>query len=283
MAMATDLVNVEQARAWDGAEGAQWTLHEERYDRSTAAHAVHLLQAATIGPDDRVLDIGCGCGATTRQAAGLATRGHALGVDLSEEMLTRARQRASDEGLNNVTFRQADAQAHRFDPGTFDVAMSKYGAMFFADPVRAFTNIAGAVHPGGRLALLSWRGLEVNPWVMQIRSALAANRDLPEPPANAPGPFGLADPDHVRRVLGQAGWSDVQLTEISEPVRFGDNPDDAFAFVSQMGITHGLLDGLDAATRDLALQRLLATMAEAMTDIGVVLPSRSWLIEARRD
>lgn len=281
--MTTDSVNVEQAQAWDGAEGTQWTLHEERYDDSTAAHAVHLLQAASIEPDDRVLDIGCGCGATTRQAAALATRGHALGVDLSRQMLTRARQRASDQGLASVTFLQADAQAHHFEPASFDVAMSKYGAMFFADPITAFTNIAGAVRQGGRLAMLAWREIGANPWVMQIRSALAANRDLPEPPADAPGPFGLADPDHVRRVLGQAGWCDVELTEISEPVRLGDSPDDAFAFVSQMGITRGLLDGLDTTTRDLSLQRLLATLSEAMTDIGVALPSRSWLIEARRD
>ena len=281
--MTTDLVNIEQAQAWDGVEGAQWTLHEQRYDRATAAMSGHLLQAAAIRPNDKVLDIGCGCGATTRQAAGEASRGLVLGVDLSEEMLARARQRASEQGLTNVTFLRADAQAHRFAFGMFDVAMSKYGAMFFADPVRAFTNIAEAVRPGGRLALLGWQELGVNPWVIQIRSALAAGRDLPEPPANAPGPFGLANPDHVHRVLGQAGWREVALTDISEPVRLGDDPDDAFAFVSQMGITHGLLDGLDPATRDLSLQRLHATLSEAMTDVGVALPSRSWLIEARRD
>lgn len=280
--MTAAMENPEQAQAWDGAEGAQWTLHEERYDRSTAAHDVHLLQAAAIRPDDRVVDVGCGCGATTRQAAAQATLGNALGVDLSRQMLTRARQRASEQGLDNVTFLQADAQAHQFDPVSFDVAVSKYGAMFFADPVTAFTNIAGAVRPGGRLALLAWRELGANPWITRIRAALAADRDLPEPPTNAPGPFGLADPDHIRRVLGHAGWHGVQLTEISETVRLGDHPDDAFAFVSQMGITHGLLDGLDPTTRDLSLQRLRSTLDEAMTDIGVALPSRSWLIEARR-
>ena len=281
--MMTNLVNVEQARAWDGTEGTQWTLHEERYEGSTAAHTVHLLRAAAIRPDDRVLDVGCGCGSTTREAAALAPGGLALGVDLSEQMLTRARERAANQGLRNVEFLKADAQANPFDPAEFDVVISKYGAMFFADPVAAFTNIADATRAGGRLALLAWAGLGANSWVTQIRAALAAGRVLPEPPANAPGPFGLADPDHARRVLGESGWGDVRLTEIAEPVRLGEDPDDAFAFVSQMGITLGLLDGLDITTGDGCLRRLHETMREAMTDIGVVLPSKSWLIEARRN
>jgi len=280
--MTTDLVNVEQARAWDGTEGTQWTLHEERYEGSTATHSAHLFPAAAILPDESVLDVGCGCGASTRQAAALATRGRALGVDLSERMLARARQRAAEQGLGNVTFLQADAQAHRFDPASFDVVISKYGAMFFADPVAAFTNLARAARPGGRLTMLAWGTLDANPWVTQIRAALAADRDLPEPLPNAPGPFGLADPDHVRRVLGRSGWGNVQITKIAEPVRLGDDPDDAFAFVSQMGITLGLLDGLNSTTRNLSLQRLLATLREAMTTTGVALPSQSWLIEAQR-
>lgn len=281
--MATDLVNVEQARAWDGTEGIQWTLHEERYEGSTATHSAHLTLAAAIRPAERVLDVGCGCGATTRQAAAMASRGHALGVDLSERMLARARQRATEQGVGNVTFLQADAQAHPFQPASFDVVISKYGAMFFADPVAAFTNMAGATRPDGRLALLAWGALEANPWVTQIRAALAAGRELPEPPPNAPGPFGLARPDHVRDVLGRSGWIDVQITEIAEPVRLGTDPDDAFEFVSQMGITLGLLDGLDSVTRAVSLQRLLATLRDAMTEAGVALPAQSWLIEARRN
>ncbi|MGB9378314.1 MAG: methyltransferase domain-containing protein [Mycobacteriales bacterium] len=281
--MTAALVNVEQARSWDGDEGTQWTLHEERYDSATAAHSVHLLRAAAIQPDDSVLDIGCGCGATTRQAGGFASQGHALGVDLSREMLVRATQRASDDGLANVSFVQADAQVHPFEPASFDVAISKYGAMFFADPVAAFTNIAAAVRPGGRLALLTWQEFNANPWITRIRAALAAGRELPEPPANAPGPFGLAGPDHVRDVLGQTGWGALQLTEISGTVRFGDDPDDAFDFVSKMGLSQGLLDGLDPAVRDQAMQRLHATLAEAMSDAGVTFASTSWLVEARRD
>ncbi len=280
--MATHVVNVDQARAWDGAEGVQWTLHEERYDRSTHAHGERMLQAAVIGAHDRVLDIGCGCGASTRRAAAVSTQGSALGVDLSERMLARARERAAEQGLDNASFLRADAQVHQFEPASFDVVISKYGAMFFSDPVAAFTNLGTAVEEGGRLVLLAWGELGANSWVTQIRTALASGRVLPEPPPNAAGPFGLADPDHVRHVLGESGWSEVQLTEIAEPVHLGADPHEAFAFVSQMGLTLGLLDGLDQAAREVSMKSLRETIEAATTDTGVEMASQSWLIEARR-
>jgi SAM-dependent methyltransferase len=205
-----------------------------------------------------------------------------LGVDLSDRMLDRGRRRAADQGLDHVEFLQADAQVHPFAAADFDVVISRFGAMFFADPVTAFGNIGRAVRPEGRLVLLAWRELHINPWITQIREALAAGRDLPQPPANAPGPFGLADIAYVRSVLGQSGWGEAQLTEVAEPVYLGKDPDDAFAFVSQMGVTVGLLDGLDEATRDESLQRVRETLDGAMTDKGVTMPSQSWLIEAHR-
>lgn len=279
--MTVDAGNLEQAQAWDGDEGLRWAQQEERYDASGAAHAVHLLRTAAIEPHDRVLDIGCGCGSTTREAAVLADRGHALGVDLSEQMLARARQRAAEQHVTNVTFVRTDAQAHAFEPSSFDVVISKFGVMFFADPVAAFTNMKRAVRSGGRLTMLTWQEFCANPWLMKVRDALAGRADLPAPPKSVPGPFGLVDPDHVRRVLERSGWSDARLTEINEPVQLGDDPEDAFTFVSQMGITRGLIEGMDEAAREMASQRLRAALREAGTDAGVALPSRSWLVEAR--
>ena len=280
--MTTQLANVEQEQAWNGTEGVRWTQHEERYNATTAAHTVHLLRAAAISEDDRVLDIGCGCGATTRAAAGRARSGQALGLDLSEPMLARARERAREQGLANVVFLQADAQVHDFESAEFDVVISKYGATFFGDPVAALRNIGRAVRPGGRLVLLAWADLGANPWVGKLRAALAAGREMPDPPPNAPGPFGWADPDYARDVLAQSGWIDAQFTEIKEPVRLGDDPDDAFAFVSQLGFTLGLLADLDSIARDESLRRVRSVLADAMTDDGVTLPSVSWLIQAQR-
>ena len=190
-----EIANVEAAEAWDGHEGAHWAEHAERYEHSSWRHRARLLQASSIGPDDHVLDIGCGSGRSTIEAAQLASRGSALGVDLSSQMLAKAAQRAAESGVANADFVQGDAQVHPFDPGAADVAISHYGAMFFGDPLAAFTNIASGLRPGGRLALLAWRELERNDWIMVFRTALALGRELPTPPPDAPTPFSMADPD----------------------------------------------------------------------------------------
>ena len=154
-----------------------------------------------------MLDVGCGTGKPTLDLARLASPGHVLGVDLSRRMLGRARDRAEAEGLTNVEFLQADAQVHPFDEGAFDVAVSVFGAMFFNDPVAALSNVGRALRPGGRLAVLAWQALARNQWLVALRAALAVGRTLGAPPNGAPGPFALAEPDHVRWVLGAAGMS----------------------------------------------------------------------------
>jgi len=158
-----------------------------------------------------VLDIGCGSGQTTRDAARCATAGSALGVNLSSRMIELARQLAEREQVVNATFHQADAQVHTFPDQHFDIAISRSGAMFFGNAVVAFKNIARAVRPGGRLVLLSWQPLARNEWVSAFRTALAVGRWLPTPPQDAPGPFSLSDPDRVRGLLTSAGFADVRL------------------------------------------------------------------------
>ena len=276
------VANVEMAKAWDGDEGDRWVEHAERYETSGRRHWQRFLDAGLIFLSDDVLDVGCGTGKSTRDAARVASSGSALGVDLSAKMLERARERSKAEGLTNISFVQADAQVHPFEPAAFDVAISVFGAMFFSDPVAAFANIARAVRPGGRLALLTWRELARNEWLTSIRAALAAGRALPEPPPGAPGPFGLADHDRVHGILGDAGFDDVDLQEIDEPVEFGADADDAFAFVRTLGIVQGLTQDLDEATRSRALEQLHAMLAAHETSEGVLLGTSAWLVTARR-
>jgi len=142
-----DVTNIQQAEAWNGYEGRHWADNQTRWDAVADGINPHLFAAAAIGVDDRILDIGCGNGRTTRLAASLAARGRAVGVDLSAPMLARARASAEADGLANVEFRQADAQVHPFERAAFDVAMSRGGVMFFADPVTAFHNIGTALRP----------------------------------------------------------------------------------------------------------------------------------------
>jgi SAM-dependent methyltransferase len=270
--------NAAQLGAWDGAQGAFWAAQADRFDRTVARYDAAFLAAADLRPGDRVLDVGCGTGATTRAAARIT--GSALGVDLSSAMLEVARRRAAEEGLDGARFEQADAQVADFPAAAFDVAVSRTGAMFFADPVAALANVGRALVPAGRLVLLVWQALEANEWMTEILGALAAGRPLPAPPPGAPGPFSLADPARIRRVLADAGHAQVEVEGLAEPEWFGADADDAVAFV--LGLAGWMLDGLDPAARDGAVTDLRRRMEAHAGPGGVELGSAAWLVTARR-
>ena len=275
--------NLDQARAWDGEEGEHWAAHAERYDRAVAAYGPPFRDAANVSAGDAVLDVGCGNGETTLDAARAAgSKGSACGVDLSERMLARARKRAATEGLDQVRFVQADAQVHDFGGEAFDVVISRFGSMFFADHGAAFDHLAGATRPGGRLALLAWQSLNNNEWLREVRSALAAGRDLPAPGAGTPTPFGLSDPDWVRTMLMSSGWRDVSCEGLARPFRLGDDADDALEFLSGTGAVRGMLQDLDPDRAASALTALHAALAAHETDDGVLMGSATWLVTARK-
>ncbi|MGH3474897.1 MAG: class I SAM-dependent methyltransferase [Aeromicrobium sp.] len=151
---------------------------------------------------------------TTRDAARLAVSGSALGIDLSSRMLDVARSRAGHEGVHNATFVQGDAQAHPFEPESFDVALSRTGSMFFGDQAAAHANIARSLRLGGRLALGVWQPVADNEWFSSFVGALAAGRDLPPPPSDSPNPFSMSDPDRVRPLLASSGFEDIELADV---------------------------------------------------------------------
>jgi SAM-dependent methyltransferase len=272
--------NAEQLKAWDGDEGAYWAAHADSFDRAVAPYHHKLLAAAAIGTSERVLDIGCGTGQTTRDAARAAQAGSALGVDLSSQMIDFARRQAASEGVANAFFEQADAQIHPFRPGTFDIAISRTGATFFGDLVSAFTNIGKALRPDGRLVLATCQPIPRNEWIREFTGALAVGRDLPTPPADAPGPFALSDPDRVRAVLTDAGFVDIELEGATAGMWFGDDADDAHQFV--LGLLGWMLEDFDEAGRTRGIEALRAsTGAHAGAD-GVIYESGAWTIRATR-
>ncbi len=281
--MANEIVNVEQAEAWDGPDGEFWAAHQARFDATISPHHAQLMAAAAIVPGERVLDIGCGNGLTSRDAARAAgERGEVLGVDLSGPMLARAAQSAKDEGLGNVRFEQGDAQVYRFPEDTFDLVMSRFGVMFFADPLAAFTNIASGVRSGGRLTMAVWGPVPRNEWVTAMLDAVAPLRDLPKPPPGAPGPFSLADQTHAGDVLTGAGFTDVAFAASNHPFRVGENADDAFGFVSQLQVFQKLLEDLDEPSRAKALENLRATIDAHETPDGVIFRSTALIVSARK-
>jgi SAM-dependent methyltransferase len=281
--LTVDPSNAGALQAWDGDDGAYWSDNERIFDGSVARYREPFFAAAAIGTGAQVLDVGCGTGQTTRDAARLAhDDGAALGVDLSSRMLEVARRRAAEERITNVEFVQADAQVHPFDEGRYDVAISRTGAMFFGDPVAAFANIGRALRRDGRLVLLVWQALEHNHWIRDFSAALSDGREVPTPTPGAPGPFALADPERVRSVLSAAGFADVDLRGVAEAMYFGDDADDAEQFVRGLGFTGFMLRDFDDGGRARALAALRASIEAHATPDGVLYPSAAWIVTARR-
>lgn len=278
--IAVDEGNQAQLDAWDGTEGSYWAAHADEFDRAVVPHHARLMEAAAVAATERVLDLGCGAGETTLDAARAAHRGSAVGVDLSADLLAVARQRAEAGGVANAAFLQADAQVHPFEPASFDVAVSRTGAMFFADPHAAFANVARALSPGGRLVLVAWQGFGANEWFQEITGALAAGRDLQGPPPGAPGPFALSEPERVRAVLEGAGFGDVALEGFEAPMWFGTDADHAHRFI--LGLMGWMLEELDDDRREQARSALHGRLAAHETPGGVLLGSGAWLITATR-
>ncbi|HUR74163.1 MAG TPA: methyltransferase domain-containing protein [Sporichthya sp.] len=277
-----DPANEDTFRSWDGPGGEYWAANATTFDDSMAAYLPPLFEAAALSPGERVLDIGCGNGVTTLEAARQSTPGRAMGLDLSSSMLDVARRRASQERIVNVEFVQGDAQVYPFEPGGFDVVLSRFGVMFFADPEVAFANIGRGVRPGGRLAMLVWQGTAVNEWMSAVAAALAAGRTLPAPAPGAPGPSSLGDPDRVRHLLGEAGFAKVRLTPVIEPMGFGPDTDSAYEFVFGLSFVAALLKDLDAPTRAAALAELRAVIEGHQTPAGVQFGAAAWVVSAVR-
>jgi SAM-dependent methyltransferase len=263
------------------AAGGHRVRHAAGFDEEITPHNELFRSAAAVRPGDQVLDIGCGTGQSTREAARAAASGSALGVDLSAEALVLARQLSAGEGLRNVAFEQADAQVCRFPAERFDLAISRFGVMFFADPMAAFANIRAAVRPGGRLVLLVWQDHERNEWSTAVRQALAAGAPVTDAAASRPDPFSLGNTALTQGILTAAGFTGISFTDVHEPVYYG--PDQGFALDFVLGLRGpaDILARLDPQSADQARRRLAAVIAEHDTGSGVYFDSSAWIISAR--
>ncbi|MFF4542059.1 class I SAM-dependent methyltransferase [Streptomyces aureus] len=288
-----ELVNTAQSKAWNGDEGRHWSDHHDRWNAVNEGFNEPLLTAAGIGPDDRVLDVGCGAGQTTRLAARTAARGSALGLDLSGPMLDRARQVAAQENLGNIGFEQGDAQVHPLPETSFDVAVSRFGIMFFADPVAAFGNVARALRPGGRLAFVCMADPARSEWAAvygRVSAALPAVASpsvaSPSGDSDGPGMFSLADPLVVREVLTKAGLDDVRAEAVDALGNFGRDVDDAAEHLLGSGPGRHLVEVQETAAGGDAEQRVRAALRSALApyerETGVRLRTGAWLVTAVR-
>lgn len=278
-----DIVNTEEAQAWNGPEGAHWARNQDRWNAVNEGFNEPLLDAAGITGDHRTLDLGCGTGQTTRLAALRAPQGRALGLDLSAPMLAEARACAERESIGNVSFTQGDAQVHPLEAGAFDAAISRYGVMFFADVVAAFGNVGRALRPGGRLAFVCPAEATLNDWVTAVASLrdFLPVGDFGQP--GAPGMFSLASPDRIRDVLTAAGFIGITINQAQVYGAWGRGAGDAAEFLLGTGPGRYLIEQADTTTQARALRTLTDHLrAHEAADGTVRLRSTSWLVTADR-
>jgi ubiquinone/menaquinone biosynthesis C-methylase UbiE len=279
----TDIANTECFEAWNGDSGRRWADEADRRDHVLAAVAEVLSKAAHLAAGERVLDIGCGCGTTTLDAArAVGPGGRACGIDLSAPMLDIARRRCATAGLTNVEFVQGDAQTHRF-ASTVDAAISRFGTMFFADPAAAFVNIARGLRPGGRVCFTTWKPLAANDWLTIPGAALLRYGRLPTSAGGGgPGMFGQSDPDTVIATLHAAGYRNVELTPATVTLALGADIDDATNYLASSGVGRAVLETVPTDQRLIAIDAVRSVLADHANGGAVQLDGAIWIIGAVR-
>jgi len=274
--------NQEQIEYWNGQAGQTWVNAQDRLDVMLRPISVAVLERAAVREGERVIDVGCGCGDTS---LALAQSGAAVwGIDVSEAMLARARARAIDMTVaGNLAFSVTDAATADFTPD-HALLFSRFGVMFFAQPVSAFANLRSALTADGRLCFVCWQAPRENPWMAVAGRAIQPFLPIPAvtPDPRAPGPFAFADPEYLRDILQSAGFSGIQLESLQTSLHIGDDLDDAIEFQSQVGPAARALAELEGAGRDAAMDAARTALAAHITPAGIDLGAACWLVTAER-
>lgn len=276
---------VDWVSRWSGEEGRHWMSEAARYDDINRVIGEALIDAAHLSPGERVLDVGCGAGAITVEASRrVRPGGSVLAVDISPDLVAVARDRVARAGADEVELVEADAAAYPYDRAAFDVLASRNGLMFFDDPDAAFANLARALRPGGRIVFTAPQGLDRNPWIMVAGAAAAPHVGIPAGVApGQPGPLGLADRPRIADLLERAGFTSVEIEELTGSICIGTDVDDAVAFIRSMPMVRDLLAGAPVAKQVAAIEAVEHALADHATPDGVVIPGNgAWLVTGRR-
>ncbi len=276
--------NAAQIAAWNDRAGDNWTALQERLDAMFAPLTAAALTAAAPKGGERVIDIGCGCGATLLELASrVGSEGRVLGVDVSEPMAGRARERIAAAGLGNAEVLVSDAASHAFPQAAADLLFSRFGVMFFADPAAAFANLRRAMRPGGRLLFVAWRALSDNAWFsVPLEAARPLLPPQPAPEPDAPGPFAFADEGRVRAILSQAGWRDIELRrrDVPIPVAGPGQIADATELATRLEAVARMLAEADADLRAPVRNAVAEALRAHDSPAGITLGGSVWLVSA---
>jgi ubiquinone/menaquinone biosynthesis C-methylase UbiE len=275
--------NADQIAFWNGVAGKHWTDRQSVQDVVLAPVTGKLIARADAQPGQRILDIGCGCGAIAIQLARkVGPSGHVLGIDISVPMLERARQLTSRELPADYVL--ADATVYPFDPESFDLLVSRFGVMFFADPVLSFRNLRKSLRPEGRLVFACWREPRENSWMMTPLMAVYKHvPKLPQLGPEDPGPFAFADEARVKRILTEAGFADVAMEAcpLSFDVAAGKGLDAAVQGALEIGPASRALEGHPPDVVAAAIQSIREALTPFAKGQSVLLPGAIWMVTAR--
>jgi len=276
--------NADQITYWNEVSGPKWVALDALLEGQIASFGHAVMDRLDIAAGASVLDVGCGCGATSVELARrVGPTGRVVGLDISRVMLERARARAREAERQNVQFVNADAQTHAFEPGSADVVFSRFGVMFFADPVQAFRNLRRALPPGGRLGFVCWQAVQRNPWMLVPLAAAAPHVALPpRPEEGAPGPFAFADVERLRRILEAAGFDRVAFEpeEREIAVGGGGSLEATVDFALQMGPAGQAYREAPADARERIRGAVTEALAPFAREDGVYMESAATLVTA---
>ena len=277
--------NIKQKQFWSGAGGDVWVDKQREMDIMLNPLGERAIQELNLTGEKKILDIGCGCGATTLEIAKAVTQGEVIGVDISEPMLERATQTASDMALTNISYQVKDVQVDEMPNNYFDIAFSRFGVMFFEDPFEAFNNINHSLKDDGQLSFVCWQHASLNPWQSLSIQVIKEFLDLPAPPPKSPGPFAFEDKSYIEEILNASGFRDIEIKDNQEDIVMfsGKSIREACEdYLTINPVVTEMLKNSPSELREEILEALIGKFSNYHKDDGLLFPSATWIVTAKK-
>ena len=277
--------NIKQKQFWSGAGGDVWVDKQREMDIMLNPLGERVIQGLDLKEETKILDIGCGCGATTLEIAKIVNQGEVIGVDISEPMLERATQTASDMALTNISYQVKDVQVDEMPNNYFDIAFSRFGVMFFEDPFEAFNNINHSLKDDGQLSFVCWQHASLNPWQSLSIQVIKEFLDLPAPPPKSPGPFAFEDKSYIEEILNASGFRDIEIKDNQEDIIMfsGKSIREACEdYLTINPVVTEMLKNSPTELREEILEALIGKFSDFHNNDGLLFPSATWIVTAKK-
>ena len=282
--MTMEDINSKQKEFWSGSGGDVWVDKQSEMDIMLNPLGTRAINKLDLSGVTKIIDIGCGCGATTLEIAQQLESGEIIGVDISEPMLDRATQNASDLSLSNASFQVLDVQVDDM-PSDYEIAFSRFGVMFFEDPYQAFSNINNSLKENGQLCFVCCQNPSLNPWQSLSLQVIKEFLDLPSPPPKSPGPFAFEDKNYIKDILDRSNFKDIEIQDNQEDIVMfsGKSIEEACEdYLTINPVVTEMLKNSKEELKDESLQALILKFSEFHNGDGLLFPSATWIVTARK-